>query len=134
MTALVAYLTFNGNCREAMLFYQNCLGGAVSFQTVGDSPLSETMPPEMRGMVLHAELAVGNLKLMASDMTPEAGRRVGNHVSLLVECESEATCRLFFEKLADGGRVLRPLENTFWGALFGQVADRFGVEWMLRFG
>ncbi|MDB5086510.1 MAG: glyoxalase, partial [Mucilaginibacter sp.] len=73
MSTINSYLTFSGNCREAMTFYQQCLGGELVFQTIGESPLSEKMPKKMKDFILHATLTKGNLLLIGSDMVPETG-------------------------------------------------------------
>ncbi len=128
-----SYLTFNGNCQEAMTFYQNCLGGALFFQTVGESPLSEKMPQKMKEAILHATLTVGSLVLMASDMVPEKGLLKGNAVSLFLNCESEAQIKNCFQKLSENGVIRHPLDVSFWGALFGDLTDKYGNNWILNF-
>jgi PhnB protein len=133
MSQINCYLTFNGNCREAMTFYKNCLGGELYFQTIGESPLVEQMPQRMKECILHATLTNGNLILMASDMVSETGFIKGNAVSLMLNCSSEEEIKRFYEKLSSGGQATHPLENTFWGALFGGLTDRFGNHWLLNF-
>ena len=71
MTQINSYLTFNGNCREAMNFYKECLGGELVLQTIGDSPLSEKMPAKMKDSILHSTLTKDNLVLLGSDMVDE---------------------------------------------------------------
>lgn len=127
------YLTFNGNCREAMTFYQDCLGGELSLQTIGESPMAERFPPDMKAGILHATLTNGALILMASDMVGEKGLQKGNAVSLMLECSSETEIRTLYEKLSAGGQSTHALEDTFWGALFGDLTDRFGNQWLLHF-
>ena len=56
MTQINAYLTFSGNCREAMNFYKSCLGGELTLQTIGESPLGDKMPPQMKDSILHSTL------------------------------------------------------------------------------
>ena len=80
MTQLNSYLTFSGNCREAMLFYQDCLGGTLDFQTIGESPLADKMPPKMKACILHARLTTKSFQLMGSDMVPSSGLKIGNAV------------------------------------------------------
>lgn len=133
MTQIKSYLTFNGNCREAMTFYQQCLGGELQLQTVGDSPLSEKMPQQMKECILHATLKHNNLELMATDMVSEEGLRVGNSISLMLDCNSEDEIRSLYKKLSSGGKATHPLENSFWGALFGDLTDKFGNHWLLHF-
>lgn len=126
-----SYLTFNGHCREAMTFYQHCLGGDLVFQTVGESPLSEHMPPQMKDSILHATLTRGAMVLMGSDMVPQSGLVKGNAVSLSLRCTSEADIHSIYQHLADGGQADHPIELSFWGALFGDLTDRYGNHWLL---
>lgn len=133
MTTLISYLTFDGNCREAMLFYQHCLGGDLQLQTVGDSPLSEQLPVAMKNCILHATLEKGALQLMATDLVGEAGLQRGNTVSLLLNCYSETELNDYYHRLSEGGEKTHPVEYTFWGALLGGITDRFGNHWLLHF-
>ena len=133
MTQINSYLTFNGNCREAMTFYKNCLGGELNFQTVGESPLADRMPAHMKDCILHATLTNGALVIMASDMVGEKGLVKGTAVSLMLNCSSEDEINNFYAKLADGGAATHPLEISFWGALFGDLTDKFGNQWLLHF-
>lgn len=133
MTQINSYLTFNGNCREAMNFYQECLGGELTLQTIGDSPLADKMPPQMKESVLHSTLTRGPLQIMASDMVAEQGLVKGNSVSLMLNCSSEEEINLFYRNLSEGGQATHPLENSFWGALFGDLTDRYGNHWLLHY-
>ncbi len=133
MTNINSYLTFSGNCREAMTFYQNCLGGELTLQTIGESPLAGKMPAQMKECILHSTLTKGALTLMASDMVPDAGLKKGNAVSLVLNCSSEEEVRTCYKKLSKGGSADHPLENTFWGALFGDLTDKYGNHWLLNF-
>lgn len=128
-----AYLTFNGNCREAMAFYKKCLGGELRFQRIGESPLSERMPAKMKNCVLHAVLANVDFVLMGSDMVSEKGLLKGNAVSLVLNCASEKEARARYKRLSQGGEQTHPLENTFWNALFGELTDKYGNTWMLSY-
>lgn len=87
----------------------------------------------MQNAILHATLTQNELVLMGSDMVGEQGHIKGNAVSLMLNCSSEEEVRSIYDKLADGGRAVHPLENTFWGALFGDLTDRFGINWILHF-
>jgi PhnB protein len=133
MSTIISYLTFNGNCREAMTFYQKCLGGELTLQTIGDSPLAGKMPGKMKDCILHATLSNGNLLLMGSDMVPENGLIKGNSVSLTLACGSEKEIKTCYKNLAAGGISSHPLENSFWGALFGGLTDKYGVSWLLNY-
>jgi PhnB protein len=133
MMQLNAYLTFNGNCREAMTFYADCLGGELHFQTIGQSPLSDKLPAKMKDCILHARLATVNFVLMGSDISSDTGILRGNTISLFLNCESEEKIRTTFTKLAKGGIEKQPLEHSFWGALSGDLTDRFGNNWLLHY-
>jgi PhnB protein len=133
MTQINTYLTFSGNCRDAMTFYKECLGGELNFQTVGESPLSEKMPKQMKDSILHSTLTKGALVLMGSDIVSEKGLVKGNSVSLSLNCSSEKEIKNCYAKLSEGGSADHPLEDSFWGALFGDLTDKFGNHWLLNF-
>ena len=133
MGQLNAYLTFNGNCREAMTFYKECLGGELSLQTIGESPLAEKMPAQMKDSILHSSLSSDSILMMATDCVPEPGLIKGNAVSLCLNCNSEDEIRTCFEKLSSGAKINFPIEDTFWGALFGGLTDKFGNHWLLNY-
>lgn len=131
MTHINTYLTFGGNCREAMTFYKDCLGGELMFQTIGESPMATEIPEQMRQSILHSTLTRGNLLLMASDMVANEGLSRGNAVSMMLDCDSEAEMKDCYEKLSAGGKAVHPPEITFWGATFGGLTDKFGNHWLL---
>lgn len=134
MAYIHTYLTFSGNCREAMTFYRDSLGGGeLMFQTIGESPLSDQMPAQMKDSILHSTLTKGALTLIASDMVGEQELMRGNAVSLMLTGESEEELRTFYTNLSAGGQPTHPLEITFWGALFGGLTDKFGNHWLLNF-
>src|SRR5688572_33379695 len=89
-TTITSYLTFQGNCREAMIFYQECLGGKLFLQTIGESPLGNKLPDDMKQLILNATLINRKVTIVASDMVPEGGLLKGNSISLLLCCSSAA--------------------------------------------
>jgi PhnB protein len=133
MATINAYLTFDGNCREAMTFYRDCLGGELSLMTVGESPVAAQLPEANHGDIMHAALSKGALTLMASDMMGMDSVRRGNTVSLMLYCASEEEIRSFFSKLSVGGTVNTPLKVEFWGSMYGDVTDKFGMRWMFNY-
>ena len=116
-----------------MIFYKKCLGGELVLQTIGESPMADKLPAKMRKSILHSTLTKNGFVLMASDMVGENGLIKGNAVSLMLNCESEKEIKTLYQKLSDGGKANHPLENTFWGALFGDLTDKFGNQWLLHF-
>ncbi len=133
MTQIFSYLTFNGICREAMSFYQSCLGGELNLQTIGESPLSDQMPQQMKNSILHSSLIHNGIVLQGSDMAPESGIISGNSISLSLNCSSEEEIKSSYEKLSEGGKRNHELEHTFWGALFGDLTDKYGNHWLLHY-
>ena len=127
-----AYLHFNGNCREAMTFYQGCLGGKLAPQTVGESPMAGQMPAEAQKNILHAALTIGGVALMGSDMVGREGVTMGNNVSLTIVCSSKEEIDSFFAKLSAGGKVAHPLKEEFFGT-YGDLTDKYGINWMFNY-
>ena len=129
---LTPYLIFNGNCRQAMTFYQQCLGGELMVQTYEGTPATEQVGPEVLQNVLHSSLTTADMVLLASDsgLGPAAK---GDMVSLSLNCQSPEEIQRLFEQLSVGGTVTMPLQDTFWGATFGMFADQFGIDWMLNY-
>lgn len=124
---------FNGNCREAMNTYHRVLGGDLSIQTFGDSPMGAEMDPDSRNLVMHAILKSGNLLIMASDTANGEGSTSGDSVYLSINCNSETEIDNIFAELSKGGKVTMPLQDTFWGAKFAIFIDEFQIPWMLNF-
>jgi len=134
MTQINAYLGFNGQCREAMNFYKDCLDAALTMQSVSETPMAAQCPESMKDHIMHAELKKNSLLLMATDMAP-AGEEVikGNNFALSLSCSSEEEIHHFFDTLSAGGKIIEPVKQQFWGALFGVFTDKFGIRWMLNF-
>jgi PhnB protein len=132
-TTITSYLTFQGNCYEAMTFYQKCFGGKLFFQTLGESPFGNKLPDDMKRYILNATLIKGRLVIAASDMVQESGLSKGNSVSLLLCCRSAEEAAEYFLKLSADGRATDPLAHTFWGSLFGGLVDKYGNHWLLSY-
>lgn len=128
---LTPYLHFKGNCEEALNAYQQIFNGNIEGLNRYDSaPMP--VPDDHKQKVLHALFRFGDNTIMASDAFPGHPLQQGDSVMLSVGLKDETATREIFNKLAEGGKVTMPLEKQFWGALFGQVTDRFGVHWMLN--
>lgn len=133
MTQINAYINFDGNCREAMNFYKECLGGELALQTVEGSPIEEQCPPGIKHLILHASLMKDTLVLMGSDMQGPEGFIKGNSIALSLSCSSEEEIKTFFAHLSNGGKITHALMQSFWGATFGVLTDKFGIRWMLNY-
>lgn len=126
------YLIFAGQCEAAFKFYEKSLGGKSSMMmTYGESPMSEQVPPEWRGKIMHARMVVGDNVLMGSDVSGDRYEQPqGFSVSLSVKDPVDAE-RIFYE-LEQDGKVQMALQKTFWSARFGMLVDRFGIPWMIN--
>ncbi|MGH2612263.1 MAG: VOC family protein, partial [Rhabdochlamydiaceae bacterium] len=133
MKTLSPYITFDGNCREAMEFYHGCLGGELRFQTVDESPLSANLPPAMQKLIVHAILIQKDFILMGSDMIDDNGLIKGNGVSMVLGCDDEKEARNCYKRLSEGGHQTHPLTVSHWGALLGGLMDRYGNYWVLSY-
>jgi PhnB protein len=127
--ALHPYLIFDGNAREAALFYAQVFGlDEPQIMTYG-SMHSEYMPPGAENLVMHTYLDIAGGKLMISDNYPGGPYQQGNNFSIAVVTNDEAAIRSAFEKLKEGGTVKLELQEMPWSKCYGSLTDRFNVEW-----
>jgi PhnB protein len=133
MARIIGYLFFDGDCREAMIFYKEVFGGELHFMTVGDTPVAGQMPASAKDKIMHASLVGDSLALMASDNLEETAVTRGNGMVLMLECRSEEEIRAIFARLSEGATAISPLADQFWGSIYGDLADRFGTKWMLNY-
>ncbi len=131
-TQLNVYLSFQGNCREAMQFYQDCLGGELILQTVKESPMAAQWPVYVQDDILHASLIHDQLVLLGSDMGGRGGLVQGNTISLSLQCSSEEEIERFFSNLSLGGKVTHALHSFYDGSI-GALTDRYGMNWVLKY-
>ncbi len=131
MARLTPYIRFNGNCREAMTFYRDCLGGELEIQTVGESPMAAGMPAETHDRVLHAVLVADGITIMASDMGGSEHAVQRGAFTLCVNSDDLAQTRTFFDKLSVGANVTNPLKEEYFGT-YGDLTDQYGISWMFQ--
>ncbi|HXX85827.1 MAG TPA: VOC family protein [Casimicrobiaceae bacterium] len=133
MPPLDAYLIFNGNCAEAMRFYQRTLGGKLDMMTHAESPLAgQGASAANADRIMHARLSLEGRSLMASDCMigqPYSGMH-GFSLSLIYPTVAEA--KRIFGALSAGGRITMPFDKAFWAEGFGMLVDRFGTPWMVN--
>ena len=130
-TQLNAYLIFDGNCREAMSFYHQCLGGKLELTSVKDSPMAAQWPQKVQDRILHACLTNGAITLLGSDMAGPNGTVKGNNICLALACSSRTEIEARFNQLSAGGKITHPLHDFFDGTI-GGFTDRFGMTWVLK--
>ncbi|HKS83315.1 MAG TPA: VOC family protein [Candidatus Acidoferrales bacterium] len=133
---LTPFLLFDGNCAEAMTFYQTCLGGELTITKVSDMPMKNHMPPEKHNRVAFAHLKSGVLEFSATDwLHPTRTPKPGNTVAMYISGRQYNELRVIFDKLAAGASkdLLDDLREMPFGT-YGHLADRFGVHWFFRGG
>ena len=131
MKTVTAYVSFDGNCRQAMSFYRECLATELELNPYPDASGQPSSGPAAK--IMHSQLLRrGAPILMASD-TPQAGSlQPGNNFSAAIDCESVDEADRVFAALSRGGQVTMPLMEAPWGARFGMLTDQFGVRWMIN--
>ena len=128
------YLILDGNCAEAMKFYQKSLGAELLMTRFGEMPggCPEGMEAG-KDRIMHARLTKGaKVVLMASDTMPGHPFQQGNNFSIALDCESAQEVDKYFAALAEKGKVTMPVQETFWAARFGMLTDQFGINWMFN--
>jgi PhnB protein len=123
------YVNFRGKCAEAFRYYERHLGAKVgTMMTHAQSPDQSSGGSEWNDAVLHARISIGDTELMAADI-PNAEPMRSAYLTLRMDSNTEA--ERVFAALSEGGRVFMPLEETFFAFRFGQLQDRFGINWMI---
>ncbi len=131
MEAIIPYLNFNGNAAEALQFYAKALNGTIEYQqTFGESPMETT--EEFKDKILHASFKAGDLHFLVSDCPPGVSVKEGDNLHLSLNFTDEAEMDKTFAALSDGAKITMPLQDTFWGAKFGMLNDKFGFNWMFN--
>ena len=130
---LTPYIIFNGNCEQALKFYEKTLGGQI-----GQINRYSDMPPGSNTMgmgadkIMHTHFIVkGNILFMASDGPSDS--RDSGMVHLSLNFNDPGSMQSVFAEMSDGGNVTMPLQDTFWGASFGMLQDQFGIRWMFNY-
>jgi PhnB protein len=126
---LHTYVNFAGKCAEAFKYYEKHLGGKTTMMmTHGQMPDPNKVNPDWKDLILHARIDLGGTALLGADI-PSAQPMRSAYLSLSVDTDDEA--ERVYNALADGGEVLMKMEATFFASRFGQVRDRFGINWMI---
>src|SRR4051794_36480541 len=124
-------LSFRGECEAAFTCYARCFAGTiVTMLTYADSPQAESAPPEWRGKIFHATLAVGDQVLMGGDVLPEQ-YEPAKGFRIMIALDDPVEAERVFQALAERGTVQMPMQQTFWAVRFGVLVDRFGIPWVI---
>lgn len=134
MTQAIAYLAFNGNCADAMRYYERALGGKLEVLMSGaESPMAAQIPPEFAQRILHARLVLpGGGMLYAGDAPAHLPYEGIKGVSITLDYASAAEAERVFATLAEGGQVTMPMQGAFWAKRWGMLIDKFGTPWIVN--
>lgn len=123
------YLSFPGNAREAMEFYQQVFGGDLTLSTYGEFGGMADTPDADK--IMHGQLETpSGFTLMGADTPPGMEQTPGDTVTVALTGDDVDDLRRYFNQLADGGTINEPLQQQAWGDEYGQCVDRFGIPWM----
>ncbi|MFC4408908.1 VOC family protein [Chungangia koreensis] len=134
--ALQVYFVLNGNAREAIDFYSGVFSSEAKVMTFGEAPQQPDyqLPEEAKDRVMHGHLEIEGNKVMFSDTFPGQPYTVGSNITLAIVTEDREKLQTYYDQLKEGGQVVMELQETFWSKAYGQVTDKFGVEWQLNLG
>lgn len=134
MSELIPYLSYDGNCAEALRFYERALDGKIELLVRGaDTPMAAQIPKEHAERIMHGRLALpGGGTLYAGDCPPHMMYQGIHGVGVTLNFETVERASRAFNALADGGKVTMPLQPMFWAKIAGMVTDRFGVPWIVN--
>jgi PhnB protein len=130
------YIAFNGNCKEAVEFYEKVFNVKAEIMYYKDAPAEngyETTAAN-ENLVMHAQFAIDNEIIMLCDVPPESPVKIGDNITVMLEFDSITATTTIFDALKVGGEISMELAETFWSKLFGSLTDKFGVNWNISAG
>ena len=130
MKGVKPYISFDGKCKEAMMFYKEALGGEIAgLLSYGDSGQGSEADKDK---IMHSVLKIGDTVIMAADDCSGKPVDIGGNISLAIGVDDVDTTEQMFAKMSEGATITMPLAETFWAARFGMLKDKFGVHWMFN--
>lgn len=135
MASVNPYVHFNGNCEEAFKFYQSVFGTELAYMMRFKEAPNEQFEKDEMENILHICLTIGRgTSLLGSDVPRAFGpANIGNNFYISVDTDTQAEADKLFNGLSEGGKVVMPIDKTFWGAYFGMFIDKFNVQWMISY-
>ncbi len=130
----ISYLSFNGNCREAMNFYADALDGRIDVMMSGaDSPMAAEIPPATAHHILHARLALPDGGYLYAGDCPSQMQYEGmKGFTLTLNYNTTDDAKRIFSALTEGGNITMPMQPAFWAKCWGMVVDKFGTPWIIN--
>lgn len=126
------YISFAGDARQAMEFYQNVFGGTLRVNTFGEYGAQDSPDADK---IMHGMLETDRgFTLMGADTPPGMEHNPGNNIAVSLSGDDADELHGYWDKLSAGGTVSVPLEKQMWGDEFGACVDQFGISWMVNIG
>jgi len=128
MMKVSPYISFNGNCAEAVALYEK------AFNSKANIELYENAMPGVApaGYVLDAQLQIGGDTVMLNDVMPNMPKAdIGGNIMITIKFdEADANAMIAgFDILKDGGEVSMDWCEVPWSKRFSLVTDKFGTRW-----
>ncbi len=138
MPQVSTYLFFDRTCAKAFDFYKSVFGGEFTSVTrYGDMPAGEGQqmpPPDQADLIINIQLPImdGHL-LMGSDAVEGMGPGlvVGDNFSICLHPATREDADRLYGALSVGGQATMPMAEQFWGDYYGQLVDKFSINWMI---
>ena len=119
-SGVTPYLSVDG-ARKAIEFYKQAFGAVER----------ETMASEDGQRLMHAQVDVNGAPIFLSDFFPDYGFPPVAPAGFNIHIHVDNAQAWWDRALAAGCTVAQPLEKQFWGDIYGQVKDPFGVVWAI---
>ncbi|MHA7966350.1 VOC family protein [Paenibacillus sp. CAU 1782] len=130
---LTPYITLEGRTKEAIQFYEQAIGAEVlSMMTYGDMPeMPNTFTDDLKSLVAHAKLRIGQSELMFSDAPGDSVIQAGKRVTICITTSDVGQSKEIYEALRQGGQINIPFTEESFSPGFGDVTDKFGVTFQI---
>ena len=130
------YVSFSGNCEEAVRFYEKAFNVKAEVMRYKDAPTDNGYQVQegTENLVMHAQFELGGEMIMLCDTPPGYTNQIGNNIGIMVEFDNSDAAKVVFEVLKEGGQVSMELQETFWSKCFGSLTDKFGIIWNISIG
>jgi PhnB protein len=127
------YISFGGNCAEAIAFYEKAFGVKAEIMRYKDAPPSagHNVSAGTEDFVMHGQFNLGSAMIMLCDTPPEYPVTTGDNIAIHVGFDDVDSATVAFNALKEGGEVSMELEEVFWSKLFGSLTDKFGISWQI---
>lgn len=128
---MIPYLSFNGNCREALTFYAELFGGTVGNFMPWNAEAIENIPEATTEHIMHGDININGNMIAGSDQFGDMYQSAGN-ISLMLDIDDLSDAQAKFTALAEAGQIIMPFAETFWADGYGFCTDRFGINWQIN--